>query len=616
MSNIAKFKQSIKTNIIDIKKSLIWIESFDFRYMLDIIKSAVGPDCLGLVWRASDNAVLDLYDETKHVKLSKDPSDINLGGYIYSFSKYKEANRKLFIAQIPDDFIERNPILIPCLQNFVYKNDALGDNLKKTVILISNNQSHISGLDHICEYLEMPLPDMEDIYDIIGWDDKEKCLKTNQTFNFASNFTYQNTSGGSQVKDERQHARQIKNFRDLANVLLGMHKYDIVNLLYSIQKTDKYHQIQLYDYNGTYLLDTIKKRKKQLVKNTGLLEVVDVDADYDKHIADIENLIDHVKKEEVLIQDEDFQNSELPKPRGVLLGGDPGCGKSESAKAIASILKLPLYRLNIGDLLGHKYGQSENRFSEALRTADASAPCVLWIDEIEKAFAGAGNEKENDDTLTHIIGRFLTWMQEHQTMVYLVATANDISKMRPEMLRKGRWDEKFYLVYPSPEGRSNILDVTLERYHFSPLHLGKDSDIIRKMDGLSGAEIANIVVEVAKEKYRSAKQPSNSPSLKVSGELKAMHSSKKIGISVTITENDLEKHLDSKVFLSSRNEEKNIEEKINEEIREMRIRYMGRRIEKSEVEELRKLLRQKYEAESSSRARFEAQGFKAASKFK
>jgi SpoVK/Ycf46/Vps4 family AAA+-type ATPase len=216
----------------------------------------------------------------------------------------------------------------------------------------------------------------------------------------------------------------------------------------------------------------------------------------------------------------------LPLPKGILLVGEPGCGKSETAKAVSSILKKPLLRLNMGSLLGQYVGQSENNFIEALRTAEAAQPCILWIDEIEKAFSGAGKGPgSNDNVMTRIIGLFLTWMQEHKGLVYLVATANDLSLMKDEFLRKGRWDEIFYLSKPDEKGRNEIVRKTLNRYKLQLCN--DDSSIIpenddkilllaKLMDDMSGADIASVIINSVQEVYGDRKKRFEYPHLPLS----------------------------------------------------------------------------------------------------
>jgi SpoVK/Ycf46/Vps4 family AAA+-type ATPase len=185
-----------------------------------------------------------------------------------------------------------------------------------------------------------------------------------------------------------------------------------------------------------------------------------------------------------------------------MLVGAPGCGKSESVKAIAAILDKPLLRLDIGRLMGQYVGQSEHNLADAIKVAEAAAPCILWIDEIEKAFAGFGNSGENNDiTVTRMIGSFLTWMQEHKSLVYLVATANNLDNLRPEFLRKGRWDEIFYLNYPDRKGTEDIIRKCMTKYGLSiPEGIDKWAETMSSIP-LSGAEIDGLIIEAFQKSW-------------------------------------------------------------------------------------------------------------------
>ncbi|MFC3988004.1 AAA family ATPase, partial [Actinoplanes siamensis] len=194
----------------------------------------------------------------------------------------------------------------------------------------------------------------------------------------------------------------------------------------------------------------------------------------------------------------DLRDSELRPPRGVLLVGVPGCGKSLSAKAIATEWRLPLYRLDLGAIMGQYFGQSENRLREALETADRLAPCVLWIDEIEKGLAG-----QNDSTgvSRRLIGQFLFWLQESRHRVFLVATSNDVRSLPPELLRKGRFDELFFVDLPDPEDRQEIIGMYYRRY----VRQEPSPELVDKLVGLSegfaGADIEAALHEVGEQVY-------------------------------------------------------------------------------------------------------------------
>ena len=191
-------------------------------------------------------------------------------------------------------------------------------------------------------------------------------------------------------------------------------------------------------------------------------------------------------------------------PKGVLIVGMPGCGKSLTAKATASLFKIPLVRLDVGRLLGKYVGESEENMRKALKLAEAISPCVLWIDELEKAFAGVGGGGGSDVT-TRLFGQFLTWMQEKESAVFIVATANDVSNMPPEFLRKGRFDELFFVDLPNDEERRKILEIHLKKRKKWKRYDQLPDRLISMTDGYNGADLEAIVKDAVEKVFISGK---------------------------------------------------------------------------------------------------------------
>jgi SpoVK/Ycf46/Vps4 family AAA+-type ATPase len=186
----------------------------------------------------------------------------------------------------------------------------------------------------------------------------------------------------------------------------------------------------------------------------------------------------------------DESASHLDPPKGILLLGIQGCGKSLAAKATAAIFGVPLLRLDFGTIYDKYHGETERKLRESLETADVMSPCVLWIDEIEKGIAGRGGET---GTSQRVLGTFLTWMAEKKSHVFVVATANNISTLPPELVRKGRFDEIFFVDLPTPDIRASILAIHLSNRDQS---LGRFDipGLAAVMHGFSGAEIEQAVV--------------------------------------------------------------------------------------------------------------------------
>jgi SpoVK/Ycf46/Vps4 family AAA+-type ATPase len=189
--------------------------------------------------------------------------------------------------------------------------------------------------------------------------------------------------------------------------------------------------------------------------------------------------------------------SGLPVPKGVLLLGVQGAGKSLAAKSIAASWQVPLFRMDFGALYDKFQGESERKLREALRVADAMSPCILWMDEIEKGLS-QGDGDGDTGAGKRMLGSLLTWMAERKTSVFLVATANDIESLPPELIRKGRFDEIFFVDLPTPEIRSAIF-----RLHLKKNQVVLDDEAIAALsqnsEGFSGAEIEAVILSVRYE---------------------------------------------------------------------------------------------------------------------
>ena len=230
--------------------------------------------------------------------------------------------------------------------------------------------------------------------------------------------------------------------------------------------------------------------KVAVVERDGLLEYYPVESAL-SNIADLRSLKAWLaKRKAVVTQPERAEEFGLDFPRGVLLLGVPGCGKSLSAKAVAAEWHMPLLKLDPSNLYNKYIGESERNFKRAMRTAEQIAPVVLWIDELEKAFATGG---EDGGVSQRVLGSFLTWMQDRNGDVFVVATANDISRLPAEFLRKGRFDEIFFVDLPDAATRAEIF-----RIHLT--NRGQDSSAFHletlgaATDGYSGSEIEEVVV--------------------------------------------------------------------------------------------------------------------------
>jgi SpoVK/Ycf46/Vps4 family AAA+-type ATPase len=249
----------------------------------------------------------------------------------------------------------------------------------------------------------------------------------------------------------------------------------------------------------------IAREKARTLKRNGLVEVVEATTS----LTDIGGL--GQLKEWLQRRGGAFSASAksygLPSPKGLLIVGIPGTGKSLTAKATAGAFGLPLLRLDMGRVFGGIVGQSEANLRSVIQTAEAIAPCVLWIDEIEKGFSGSHGSGSNDGgTSSRVFGSFLSWMQEKDQPVFVVATAYDVSKLPPEFLRKGRFDEMFFVDLPDAPERAQIWDIVIKRHGRRPA----DFDTValsRACEQFTGAEIEAVFIDALHEAYAEGREP-------------------------------------------------------------------------------------------------------------
>ena len=240
-------------------------------------------------------------------------------------------------------------------------------------------------------------------------------------------------------------------------------------------------------------LRTILRQKQQIIKKSGILEMVTVKETVED-IGGLQNLKDWLRTKAQIFRDVRRAKAfGVDIPKGVLIAGMPGCGKSLTAKAAASMFAVSLLRMDMGRLMGKYVGESEANMRRALQLTEASSPCVLWIDELEKAFAGAGAQGGSSEVTTRLFGSFLTWMQEKDSLAFVVATANNISHLPPELMRKGRFDEIFYVDFPNQGEREKIISLHIGKRRSADLAKIDIPALARKMKGYCGADIESVV---------------------------------------------------------------------------------------------------------------------------
>jgi len=252
-------------------------------------------------------------------------------------------------------------------------------------------------------------------------------------------------------------------------------------------------------------VDVILEEKRQIIKKSEILEFVKTDLKIED-IGGLENLKRWLLKRNKSWLDAAARYG-LPAPKGVLITGVPGCGKSLIAKAVSAVWHLPLLRLDIGKIFSGLLGSSEENMRKAIKTVEAISPSILWIDEIEKGFSGL-NQGGDGGTSNRIFGSFLTWMQEKTKPVFVIATANNIEFLPPEMLRKGRFDEIFFVDMPTKKERTEIFRLHINKRLKDPKVIGDFvlneailDHLAEMTEGFVGAEIEQVVISALFEAF-------------------------------------------------------------------------------------------------------------------
>lgn len=285
----------------------------------------------------------------------------------------------------------------------------------------------------------------------------------------------------------------------IIHALIGMTQSEIVNVLKkSVAKNKK------------IVLSEIVAEKEQVIRKTGLLEYITKLGDM-SHVGGMDTFKEWVSDAKFAF-DPEARKFNVDPVRGVVMSGVPGTGKSLAAKSVAYDWNLPLLKMNMSDIMDSKVGQSEKNIARALKLAEQVSPCVLWMDEFEKGLSGmSSSDKSDSGTLSRVVQEILTWLSEKEHPVFVIATANDITKLPPELTRAGRFDEIMFVSLPHLEERQEILQIHLGKRGYSTqdaeiedLHVFNRIDVIemaRLMEDFTGAEIESVVSESGRRAY-------------------------------------------------------------------------------------------------------------------
>ena len=394
-----------------------------------------------------------IIDNTTNALLSDSKTTIGVLDYIAEETKKKE-NRTYILTDIYD--IDKDSTNTRYLCDIV---SSLEEH--NSTIIILTSEPIANELQRLGMSLELDLPDEHELQELIK--------------NYVNSY-----------KNQIQIEWDDENFKESATILLGLSEIEVKNIMSSLIVRGYLIKDDLVELRYT---------KDRMFSDISGLEKVDVEQNIT--FGGLDNLkkwLDDKKKLMSPNKKEEMRNRGIKPPRGILIMGVPGCGKSLAAKAISVKWQLPLYLLDFATVQGRYVGQSEQQLREALEAAEIVSPCVLWIDEIEKGLSGLSS----DNGITNrMIGQFLFWLQECKKEVFVIATANSIDSLPVELVRKGRFDEIFFVDLPNTHERKEIIELYITKY----LKIKANDEFINKLveltEGFSGADIESSIREIS-----------------------------------------------------------------------------------------------------------------------
>ena len=456
--------------LIRARYPILWVESFEEARVIDIIESIIGPQ---EDVPEKDKKIIYTWSGTTGL------TDIN-------GNPLKEGSEDPLIAMEAVEEIDR-PITAIFKDLHRYIEDImvyrklrdLHQNLKtthKTIIIISPVLNIPTELQKVITVLSLPLPGVDELDTVM-----EGVISAAESFADQNNNTDQ-IEIFQLIRDELESTRD-----DILNAGLGLTLDEFENVV--ARSIVEHKEVKL---------ETIIGEKEQIIKKTGVLEFY-THPESMENVGGLESLKEWIQLRKLAYSPE-AKEFGLKLPKGVFLAGPPGTGKSLTAKVIANHLGMPLLRLDVSKIFGQYVGQSEQNMSQALKTAEAVAPSVLFIDEVEKALSGAQGSSGDSGVTQRIFGTLLTFLQDHESPVFTCVTCNNPLSIPPEFLRAGRFDQIFMLDLPNQTEREDIFEIHINK-------TGRDPDIFdipefaKATDGFSGAEIEQVVHDAMYEAF-------------------------------------------------------------------------------------------------------------------
>lgn len=452
----AKIVSSLQ-KMIDVNTPIIYICDYDFVRVDELIVQAIDKKKV-YEWNPATGATNFL---TKARQVEESLEKFLYDEYTRDAENLSES---FFLLKEIDDYIDEpkvKSLLLHIAQRKLY--DAA---FNTTIIVVSTSIKVPQSIEKYVSFLDIDLPNEEEIKALI-----RKHVEVNH--------------------DEE-----------------GFNEEDIPKLMPSLKGLTAFEIDRTLDMamssNGTLRAEDktmILQQKKQMVRQSGTLELIDANEKL-KDIGGMDVLKNYLEaKANVMRQVSVIQKYGVQMPKGVFIVGMPGCGKSLCAKASAAAFDAPLLKMDMGSMMGKYVGESEGNLRKAIKLAEAAAPCVLWIDEIEKAFSGVGGQ--NNDIVTRMFGYLLGWLQDKKSSVYVITTANNADNLPPELKRKGRFDEIFCVNLPTKEEREAIFKVHLDKKSKAE-KVKVDVDytkLSQATEGFNGADIEAVVNETVERGF-------------------------------------------------------------------------------------------------------------------
>lgn len=439
--------------------ALIAVETYEEVRFIDFVHAMFGKDRLIFTWSATDGLVYERHkgedDDLEHEHIEGCQDYFEVVNHIKKAAEADTKTKKIFVLK------DWHPALDSGLARRAIRDLANILPLSSTTVLLVSPQFRIpSDLEKSVTLFEFPMPSEDEIVRMV------KASATNNKSKLE----------GKKITEERT--------REVARACLGLTAYETDTVLAkSLVK------------HGDYIVREMSDEKKQIIKKSGILEIYDPDVALEE-LGGMEDLKGYLEQVKVQADDPSARAYGLSIPKGILLLSPPGNGKSALAKAIALHRNLPLVKFDFGAMMGSLVGESEANMRKAFNRIDSIKRCVVWMDEIEKAFPGKDSGGGDSGTSKRMLGMALTWMQESTGESYKVGTANSVWNLPPELLRAGRWDAMFFIDLPTLEQRLSILGIHLKKR-------GRDwrtsaegvRTIAAATEGYSGAELEQVVVD-------------------------------------------------------------------------------------------------------------------------